>query len=74
MTEYIEKEYLLQEYERQRASGSVSFRNIIENAPTLTIGDESDPEDVTLHRICMEHFERGIKVGQILGTVKEGEL
>ena len=73
MTEYIEKEYLLQEYERQRASGSVSFRNIIENAPTLTIG-ESDPEEVTLHRICMEHFERGIKVGQILGTVKEGEL
>lgn len=74
MTEYIEKEYLLQEYERQRASGSVSFRNIIENAPTLLVGDESDPGEGTLHRILMEHFERGVKVGQILGTVKEGEL
>lgn len=74
MTEYIEKEYLLQEYERQRASGSVSFRNIIENAPTLLVGDESDPGEGTLHRILMEHFERGVKVGQILGTIKEGEL
>ena len=37
MKEYCDKQWMLQEYERQRASGSVSFRNIIENAPTETL-------------------------------------
>ena len=41
--EFISKTYLMRKYEEDRKSGSISFRKIIEEAPTVEI-----PESVFL--------------------------